>query len=219
MDDRPDRELVRASQRGDVAAFTALTRKHWGHVYAVAYAGSLRHEDAEDIAQETFLRAYTRLWQLRAGGAFESWVCRIAWSYARAHRRRMRHEVLMDVDEAMMDTLEYPPDQERYESDDDARRIVERGLGAMPSDLRLPLVMRYMTGDSYTAIAERLSISEAGARTRVRRARAFFSTFIRRAGMENDCREVLRSHLAVAPLTVVHEFTDFRAFIAFLTSK
>ena len=53
MDDRPDRELVRASQRGDVAAFTALTRKHWGHVYAVAYAGSLRHEDAEDIAQET----------------------------------------------------------------------------------------------------------------------------------------------------------------------
>lgn len=200
MDDRSDRALVGASQRGDVAAFTALTRRHWGRVYAVAYAELLRHEDAEDVAQDTFLRAYTRLWQLRAGGAFHAWVCRIAWSYARAHRRRHRREVVMDVDEAMTDTLEYPPDQARYESDDDAKHIVSQGLGAMPSDLRLPLVMRYMTGDSYTAIAERLSISEAGARSRVRRARDFFATYIRRAGMEEDCRGVLRTHLTVAPL-------------------
>lgn len=201
MDEQSDRALVSASQRGDVAAFTTLTRKHWGHVYAVAYAGTLRHEDAEDIAQETFLRAYTRLWQLRAGAAFESWVCRIAWSYARAHRRKGRREVLMDVGEELADTLEYPPDQERYETEDDARRIVAQGLDAMPSDLRLPLVMRYMTGDSYAAIAARLAISEAGARTRVRRARDFFATFIRRAGMEGDCRDVLRAHLAVGPIT------------------
>ena len=106
----------------------------------------------------------------------------------------------MDVDEAMTDTLEYPPDQARYESDDDAKHIVSQGLGAMPPDLRLPLVMRYMTGDSYTVIAERLSMSEAGARSRVRRARDFFATYIRRAGMEDDCRGVLRAHLAVAPI-------------------
>lgn len=66
MDGRSDRTLVRASQRGDVVAFTALARRHWKHAYAVAYSQLLRHEDAEDVAQDTFLRAYSHLSQLKA---------------------------------------------------------------------------------------------------------------------------------------------------------
>ncbi len=202
MDNRPDCALVVASRRGDASAFTALMRRHWPSVYAVAYAELLRREDAEDAAQETFLRAYTCLSQLRAGEAFRSWICRIAWSQARGHLRRTRREVIMDVSETMRDAIAVAPDQERFERDDDAKRLVAEGLAAMSVDLRLPLVLRHMTGHSYAAIPERLAISEAGARSRVRPARESFAAHLCRVGREGDCRAILRERLSVAPISV-----------------
>lgn len=116
----------------------------------------------------------------------------------------------MDVRDAMVGDRMMAPEQERYESRDDAERIVARALQSMPDDLRLPLVMRYITGDSYTSIAERLSMSEGGARSRVRRARDQFATYIRRAGMENDCHQILQAHLAAGSIAVgwIAELSD-----------
>lgn len=197
MDDRSDKALARAAQRGDADAFAELTRRHWSYVYSIAYSMLSSHAAAEDVAQDTFLRAYERLYQLRSPEKFAVWLCRIARSYVYALGRRGRHEFVGDVDGALPDSSDRISDQERFEAAEDLHNLVDVGLKALPDSLRLPLVMRYMTGASYAEIAERLAVSPAGARMRVLRARRALREYFQSNGMSDDCRDLLRSHLTL----------------------
>lgn len=197
-----DQELVRASLRGDAYGFATLARRHWDHVYAVAYSILGRHADAEDVAQETFLRAYTRLGELRSHDRFRAWICRIAWSYAHAHLRRQRRESVVVVEEWMNGQPDLSIGQERYERQQDIHDILLDGLRALPTSLRAPLVMRYMADTPYEAIAERLATSPTAARMRVSRALRCLRDHFTQRGLEEDCVDLLRTHLCVFPITL-----------------
>ncbi|MAF09431.1 hypothetical protein CMK11_03180 [Candidatus Poribacteria bacterium] len=199
MDTWSDEALVQASRRGSGDAFATLARRHWDCVFSVAYASLPHHASAEDVAQETFLRAYTRLGQLRSPQHFRAWICRIAVSYARAHRRTHR-EVITDVADTLAHTPAPRVGQEAYERQEDVERLVTDALGSLPASLRTPVVMRYMSEASYEAIAERLSTSPDAVRMRVHRGLRALRAYFTQRGLDDDCRDVLRARLVATPI-------------------
>ncbi len=76
--DRAEAELVRAAQQGDLEAYDALVRSCQERVYATVYHMTSNHEDAHDLVQETFIKAYHSLSSFRGGASFYTWVYRIA---------------------------------------------------------------------------------------------------------------------------------------------
>ena len=199
MDTWSDEALVQASRRGSGDAFATLARRHWDCVFSVAYASLPHHASAEDVAQETFLRAYTRLGQLRSPQHFRAWICRIAVSYVRGHRRTHR-EVVVDVEDSLGQTPAPGSAQDAYERQADAELLVADALGSLPASLRVPVAMRYMSDASYDAIAERLSTSPEAVRMRVHRGLRALRAYFRARGLDDDCRDVLRARLVVTPI-------------------
>lgn len=155
--------LVTVTLAGDLAAFERLVRLHEGLVYSEAVRGC--PEQARDIAQESFIRAYRRLATLRDPRRFTPWLFSIVRHVVREHRRRRRLDVLPleSVPEGALPAVApvFPQDMQPILS----------ALEVLPLDLRLPLVLRYEEDLSYAQIAERLGLSEVAVRTRVHRAR------------------------------------------------
>src|SRR2546422_3234685 len=93
-----DADLVRAAQGGDPRAFTELVRRYQRAVYRVAYALTRNASDADDLAQETFVRAYQAIGRFRAGEPLYPWLSRIAINqvYSLFRRRRRRPEAALE---------------------------------------------------------------------------------------------------------------------------
>jgi RNA polymerase sigma-70 factor (ECF subfamily) len=96
VDDRP---WVERAQRGDLMAFDELVRRHHGRIYALIYHLVGNREDAEDVTQTAFLRAYRALGGFRGTAAFSSWMYRIAVNTALNHLKQRRHHVAIPLPE------------------------------------------------------------------------------------------------------------------------
>src|SRR6185503_4401066 len=83
-----DEELVLRAREGDTSAFSQLVVRHEAAVYRTALAALLPPEDAQDAAQDTFLRAWSRLGRFRGDASFKTWLLTIAWNRAMTRRRR-----------------------------------------------------------------------------------------------------------------------------------
>ena len=94
---------------------------------------------------------------------------------------------------------EWVTDQDRLDDAEDVRSILNRALRSLPLHLRTPLLMFHMDESTYAEIGERLLISPDNAQKRVSLARSRLRTFLRRAGLERDCRELLRTYCLAAP--------------------
>lgn len=202
MIDQHDGTLVRATLRGDRDAFAELLRRHEGRVYAVAYAKVLDPHDAADVTQQALMRAYQRLDQLREPRQFRGWLCRIAASCAHDLLRKRSREVVTDIQTEFAETPAPDAAHERSDRDMDARSLLHRALASLPEALRLPVVMRDMDGAAFEDIAECLSITPTNAQTRVWRARDQLRRYLRQAGVERECRELLRTYALPAAIGV-----------------
>jgi RNA polymerase sigma-70 factor, ECF subfamily len=197
-----DDVLVRACLAGNRDAFTALMERHVRQVYAIAYSERLSETDAADVAQESFTRAYERPSQLRRPDRFGAWIARIAYHQAKDYRRLRRTEIPMNA----VHMLEDHPAADiirRFESAEDARKLISKGLAALPRDLRDPLTMHYMGGMSHSDIAELLATSVPSIDMRVSRARRRLGDWFRRNGLEGECAEVLRTYGSSWPLSAL----------------
>lgn len=165
-------------ERGELesidAMLEALVREHSRLVYRIAYSVLRRHHDAEDAAQETFMRVLRYRSKLADVRDAKTWLARIAWRVA-LDRSRQRGRV-----EAV--ALENPerPLPEMASSDDSAEETVhgmeisaalEKLIAALPSKLREPLILSTIEEMSPREVAETLEINEAAVRSRVFRAR------------------------------------------------
>ncbi len=188
-----DRSLVLRAKRGDSDAFGELVERYMGYVYGYAYARLLDHSDAEDAAQDTFLRAYERLNQLREPDYFESWLMRIALSRTSQQGRwRRREEPVAEPHDVETSTSE-ESGQEAFERDEDTRRILDAALATLPETIRVPLVMRYLTGHSFEDIARALAVTPNAVERRVSRARARLRDYFRRLGLRDMALDALVS--------------------------
>jgi RNA polymerase sigma-70 factor, ECF subfamily len=176
----PNRELVledhvRAAQDGDEAAFDALVRATYASTYSLAYQLTGNAEDADDVAQDTYLRAFRALARFRGDAAFPTWLYRITVNSALNLRAKRRRAPQVSLDDQRI-TLQLV--ETSSENDPVARVLavelkdrVLSSLSSLPALLRQVVVLREVEGLPHSAIAERLGISEAAAKVRLHRAR------------------------------------------------
>lgn len=157
MDERPDDELVAAVAKGDEQACRLLMERHLGRVVAVARRMMGNQADAEEVAQEVFLRVWTHAERWQPGKAqFGTWLYRVAANLCLDRLRRLRPSV--DIDE-MPDLVSGEPGPDaRLEQDQLAARV-EAALQQLPERQRLAIALSHYEGFSNTETAEILEVS------------------------------------------------------------
>lgn len=164
--------LVDRARSGDRAAFEELVRATYADTYTLAYRLTGDEEDARDVVQETYLRAFRGLKRFRGDAQFTTWLYRITANCANTHlgrRVRHRHEELEDDDSVVDERPEADPQQR---AENEALRGRLRGaIEALPPRLRAVVVLRDVYDLPHEAIAEELGISESAAKVRLHRAR------------------------------------------------
>lgn len=170
-----ERELVERAKGGDLDAFGALVARYQDRVYAVAY-GVVRHpDDALDLAQEAFARAFQSLQSFRGEARFSSWIHRIVVNLALDHLRRGARKEAAPFD----DRLAVAPTS-ASSTDADPSVAVERqeirerlrlGVAALPPEQRATLLLREVEGLSYREIARAMGCSIGTVMSRLHYAR------------------------------------------------
>lgn len=180
LEARGDAELVRLAQCGDEDAVRVLIRRHNQRLFRVARGISGDDAEAEDIVQETYVRAFTHLGAFRGEALFTTWLTRIALNEALGRMRRRRPTVdLDDLDEGdsqggsviMFPTPSSSANPETETGRSQVRLVLERAVDGLPEPFRLVLVLRDLEGLSTEETATQLSLKAETVKTRLHRAR------------------------------------------------
>jgi RNA polymerase sigma-70 factor, ECF subfamily len=177
--DASDLSLVRRVQRGDKGAFDPLVRKYQHKVVKLVMRYVRNPAEAEDVAQEAFIKAYRALPQFRGDSAFYTWLYRIAINTAKnAVVSRDRSPVDFDLDMQnpdesydMQGRLKDSETPEGLVLTDEIRKTVNAAIDALPEDLRTAIVLRELEGLSYEEIAAAMGCPVGTVRSRIFRAR------------------------------------------------
>ncbi|MHB8812265.1 MAG: RNA polymerase sigma factor RpoE [Steroidobacteraceae bacterium] len=177
--DASDLSLVRRVQRGDKGAFDALVLKYQHKLVKLVMRYVRNPAEAEDIAQEAFIKAYRALPQFRGDSAFYTWLYRIAINTAKnAVVSRDRSPVEYDLDRSntdesydMQGRMKDSETPEGLVLTDEIRTTVNAAIDALPEDLRTAIVLRELEGLSYEEIAAAMSCPVGTVRSRIFRAR------------------------------------------------
>jgi RNA polymerase sigma-70 factor (ECF subfamily) len=165
-------ELVEAARGGDRAAFDALVRATYVDTYTLAHRLTGDDDDARDVVQDAYLRAFRGLRRFRGDAQFATWLYRITANCASTHlgrRQRHRHEQLDD--DLSVDDLRPTSDPVGRSEHADLRDRVRDALAELPPKLRAVVVLRDIYDLPHEAIATELGISESAAKVRLHRAR------------------------------------------------
>ncbi len=164
--------LVTAARSGDRSAFDELVKATYTDMYTLAYRLTGNEEDARDVVQDAYLRAYRGLRRFRGDARFTTWMYRITANCASTHlakRARTRHDDLDDEFDLVDTEPEHDPERQAesgYERDRLARALAE-----LPPRLRAVIVLRDIYDLPHESIAAELGITEAAAKVRLHRAR------------------------------------------------
>jgi RNA polymerase sigma-70 factor (ECF subfamily) len=177
--DTGDLGLVQRVQRGDKSAFDLLVRKYQHKVIKLVTRYMRDPADAEDVAQEAFIKAYRALPQFRGDSAFYTWLYRIAINTAKnAIVSRDRSPVDFDLDmqnieesNSMQARLADPETPLSLLQTEEIRTTVNQAIEALPEDLRTAIVLRELEGLSYEEIAQAMECPVGTVRSRIFRAR------------------------------------------------
>jgi RNA polymerase sigma-70 factor (ECF subfamily) len=159
--------LVRRARTGDRTAFDALVRLHFERVYTLMFRMTKNHEDAEDLAQEAFVRAWGALAGYREEAAFSTWVQRIGVHLAIAHQKRRGRRGL----ESTIEEAEVAVEDRDTGGRGELILALSRALDELPPRLRAAIVLRSLEEREYDDMAKILGVRPATARTHVMQAR------------------------------------------------
>ena len=165
-------DLIAAAKDGDREAFDQLVRATYQEAYTLAYRLTGNEEDARDVVQDAYLRAYRGIRRFRGDAAFTTWMYRITANCASTHlakRTRNRHDELPE-DGAIVDERAEIDPVARMDGEYERRRLTE-ALEQLPPDMRAVVVLRDVYDLPHEAIAAELGITEGAAKVRLHRAR------------------------------------------------
>ncbi len=182
-----DLSLVRRVQAGERSAYDLLVLKYQHKVVKLVMRYVRNPADAEDVAQEAFIKAYRALPQFRGDSAFYTWLYRIAINTAKnALVSRDRGVGVYEIDAhapdenpEMAGRLRDPDTPEGLALSDEIRDIVHAAIGALPDDLRTAIVLRELEGLSYDEIASAMQCPVGTVRSRIFRAREAIDSRLR----------------------------------------
>ena len=173
-----DQQLVERVQRGDKRAFDLLVLKYQHKILSLVMRFVRDTHEAQDVAQEAFIKAYRALPNFRGESAFYTWLYRIAINTAKnqlASRARRPREVDASVEEAEFYDGEHGlkdiDSPERLLLRDEIEATVNQSISQLPEDLRMALTLREFDGLSYEDIAEVMQCPVGTVRSRIFRAR------------------------------------------------
>lgn len=173
-----DLDLVRRVQRGDSSAFDLLVRKYQHRIVGLIGRYVSDWSECQDVAQDTFIRAYRAIGNFRGDAQFYTWLHRIAVNTAKnhlvAHNRRPPTD---DIDAA--DAVQYDLGSRLRDGDtpehellrQEMEQTVMRAVEALPEELRTAITLREMDGLSYEDIAQKMGCPIGTVRSRIFRAR------------------------------------------------
>jgi RNA polymerase sigma-70 factor (ECF subfamily) len=171
--------LVLAAKAGDVSAFEDLVRRYDRNVFRIAQHITQNREDAEDVVQDAFLKAYENLGQFQGQSKFYTWLVRIAVNEALMKLRRRRPERMVSLDEEVKteddslprEVADWSPNPEQQYTQGELRDILTRTIQGLPPGFRTVFVLRDVEGLSTEETAEALDLSIPAVKSRLLRAR------------------------------------------------
>ena len=169
-----DRELVNAATAGSREAFDELVRRYQARIFNLARALTGNEAEAEDLAQDAFVRAYRAIRKFRGDSSFKTWLYRIATNVirthlARKHRWRWVWGPSPDGGDPAVDEVE--AGRTDAESDLVTRDAVDRALATLPDELRIAVTLRDVHGLEYREIADMMGVPIGTVESRIFRAR------------------------------------------------
>jgi RNA polymerase sigma-70 factor, ECF subfamily len=173
-----DLALVRRVQGGERAAFDVLVLRYQHEVINLIMRYVRDRSEAEDLAQESFVKAYRAMPSFRGDSAFYTWLYRIAINTAKnALASRRRRPLTLDLGPEDGDPVELSPKLRNEDTpealllSEEVRGVVNEALAALPEDLRTAVMMRELDGMSYEEIAQAMDCPVGTVRSRIFRAR------------------------------------------------
>ena len=168
-----ERAWIEQALRGDRRAFGQLVRAYERPVYNLTYRMLGNSAEAEDAAQETFLRAYSKLATYQPERKFVNWLLSIASHHCIDRLRRKKRAPQLSLDGPMPPQwlTSDAPRPEQVVSKEQERERVRHSLEALPADYRAAVVLRYWYGMSYREIATTMETTESAIKSRLHRAR------------------------------------------------
>jgi RNA polymerase sigma-70 factor (ECF subfamily) len=190
-----DLELVRRAQAGDDQAFGQLVERNRRAVYRAAYAALGSPDDADDVAQETFVTVYQKLHGFRGEASFKTWLLSIAWRKALDRRRSVTRWFRMTVthtgdENDMADVIDRMPAPERSQEESlaagELQRTLRRLIRTLPGKLRDALLLAGSGDYSYEQIGQMLRIPVGTVKWRVSEARRILKKKLEAMGYAHD---------------------------------
>src|SRR5262245_52863797 len=171
--------LVQAAQAGDVGAFEQLLKKYDRNVFRIALHITQNREDAEDVVQEAFLKAYQKLDQFQGNSKFYTWVVRIAVNEALMKLRKRKGDRTVSMDQEVetedgtvpRDFADWMPNPEQQYRQSELNDILTKTIQGLPASFRTVFVLRDVEGMSTEETAEMLGLSVPAVKSRLLRAR------------------------------------------------
>ena len=178
----PD-SLIEQCLTGDQAAWETIVRQHWRKVFNVAYKFVGKHDEAEDLAQDIFLKIFKALDTFDRRANFQTWIISIARNLCIDHYRSVRKEretIAREVDAGDLTPVSAEIGPDRALERSDLRALLQRALERLPVALRTAVVLRDLQELSYQEIADQLDLPEGTVKSRINRGRLELARQVRR---------------------------------------
>ncbi|MGH9603719.1 MAG: sigma-70 family RNA polymerase sigma factor [Terriglobales bacterium] len=171
--------LVQAARNGDVSAFEQLIKRYDRKIFRLAHHITQQREDAEDVLQETFLKAYQNLAGFQGNSKFYTWLVRIAVNESLMKLRKRRSDRTVSLDEDVetedgsmpREVPDWGPSPEQLYGREELNDILARTIHGLPASFRTVFVLRDVEGLSTEETAEALALSVPAVKSRLLRAR------------------------------------------------
>ncbi|MBM4102756.1 MAG: sigma-70 family RNA polymerase sigma factor [Planctomycetes bacterium] len=164
-----EKKLIQSALAGDSRSFERLVEKYQATICAITFAATGRLETSEELAQETFLRAWKNLGQLKEFDKFRFWLCGITRNLIRDYLSDKSRQPIQSMDLTEVPTDKAAPSDHLISQEEEM--ILNQALMQIPEEYREPLVLFYRQQQSTKEVAESLDLNEATVRTRMHRGR------------------------------------------------
>jgi len=175
--------LIQRCLNGDQAAWELIVRQYWRKVFNVAYKFVGKHDQAEDLTQEIFLKIFRSLDTFDRRANFQTWLISISRNLCIDHYRSVRKEretIDRDVDANELAPASHDPGPVAALEQRDRVALLRQALAELPETLRTAVLMRDIQELSYQEIADRLHLPEGTVKSRINRGRTELARQIRR---------------------------------------
>jgi RNA polymerase sigma-70 factor, ECF subfamily len=190
-----DAALIERCLRREQSAWEEIVARYRRKVFHIAYKFTGKHDEAEDLSQEIFLKVFKSLDKFNRDADFSTWLSSVARNYCIDHYRAMRREKEVVVEDLV--AMDLAPaasgNPHRALEDRDRRSFLRRGLELLPEKLKEAVILRDLQGLSYQEMADRLRLPEGTVKSRINRGREELARLLVRAQQPQRRAALLRA--------------------------